>query len=219
MAMSLRRRLALLAWADERGGAIIEDDYDSEFRLGGRPIEPLQLLDTAGRVIYVGTFSKTMLPTLRVGFVVVPPSIRGAVEAAKFVTDWHSPLPTQRALAAFIRDGAFARHVRRMRGIYRERHDRLVQILGEDFAEELRLVPAGAGVHVAALSRHRSADQLADVIRRAAVMGVAVQATASFAVDSEPRAGIVLGYGSIATEHIREGLARLRASFGTARHR
>jgi GntR family transcriptional regulator / MocR family aminotransferase len=213
MAMSLRRRLALLAWAEERGGAIIEDDYDSEFRLGGRPIEPLQLLDTAGRVIYVGTFSKTMLPTLRLGFVVVPPSIRGAVEAAKFVTDWHSPLPTQRALAAFIRDGAFARHVRRMRAVYRQRHERLVQILRDEFADELRPIPTAAGVHVAALAIRRSVDEIADVIRHAADMGVAVQATASFAVGSEQRAGIVLGYGSIATEHMQEGLARLRASF------
>jgi GntR family transcriptional regulator/MocR family aminotransferase len=95
MAMSLGRRLALLTWAEDHDAAIVEDDYDSEFKLSGRPVEPLQMLDEAGRVIYVGTFSRTMLPTLRLGFAVVPDSIRRAMEAAKFVTDWHSPIATQ----------------------------------------------------------------------------------------------------------------------------
>ena len=213
MAMSLPRRLALLAWAEEHGAAIVEDDYDSEFRLGGRPIEPLHMLDDAGRVIYLGTFSKSMLPTLRIGFAIVPGSIQRAVETAKFVADWHSPLPTQRALASFIRGGAFARHVRRMRGVYRERHQRIVAILRRDFADELRVVEAATGVHLAALATRRTAAQIDEVIGRAASSGVAVQATAAFAVDHEPRPGLLFGYGSIATEHIEEGLARLRASF------
>lgn len=213
MAMSLPRRLALLAWAEDHDAAIVEDDYDSEFRLGGRPIEPLQMLDEAGRVIYLGTFSKTLLPTLRLGFVIVPASIRRAVEAAKFVTDWHSPLPTQRALAAFIRGGAFARHVRRMRAVYRERHDRIVATLRRDFADELHVIPAAAGVHLATLAARRSVAQIDAVIDRAATAGVGVQATAAFAVDHEPRPGILFGYGGIATEHIEEGLERLRARF------
>ncbi len=190
MAMSLRRRLALLAWAGDHDAAIVEDDYDSEFRLGGRPIEPLQMLDDAGRVIYLGTFSKSMLPTLRIGFAIVPDSIRRAVESAKFVADWHSPLPTQRALAEFIRDGGFARHVRRMRGVYRERHHRMVEILQRDFANELRVIPAAAGVHLATLATRRSVSQIDEVIGRAATAGVGVQATAGFAVDHEPRPGI-----------------------------
>ena len=213
MAMSLPRRLALLAWAEEHGAAIVEDDYDSEFRLGGRPIEPLHMLDDAGRVIYLGTFSKSMLPTLRIGFAIVPDSIQRAVETAKFVADWHSPLPTQRALASFIRGGAFARHVRRMRGVYRERHQRIVAILRRDFADELRVVEAATGVHLAALATRRTAAQIDEVIGHAASSGAAVQATAAFAVDHEPRPGLLFGYGSIATEHIEEGLARLRASF------
>ncbi|MBX3028534.1 MAG: PLP-dependent aminotransferase family protein [Chloroflexi bacterium] len=213
MAMSLRRRLALLAWAEEHGAAIVEDDYDSEFRLGGRPLEPLQMLDDAGRVIYVGTFSKTMLPTLRLGFVVVPGSIRRAVMAARFVADWHSPLPTQRALANFIRDGGFARHVRRMRGLYRERHDRITTILARRFADELRVIPAATGVHLAALATRRSAGRIDEVIAHAASLGVGVQATAGFAVDHEPRPGILFGYGGIETDRIEEAMERLRTSF------
>jgi GntR family transcriptional regulator / MocR family aminotransferase len=213
MAMSLRRRLALLDWAEEHHAAIVEDDYDSEFRLGGRPIEPLQMLDDAGRVIYLGTFSKSMLPTLRLGFAVVPDSIRRAVEAAKLVADWHSPVATQRALAAFIREGRFARHVRRMRRVYRERHDRVGATLRREFSDELRVIPTAAGVHLATLATRRSVAEIDAVIRRAATGGVGVQATAAFAFDHEPRPGILFGYGGIATEHIEEGLQRLRASF------
>jgi GntR family transcriptional regulator/MocR family aminotransferase len=213
MAMSLRRRLALLAWADDHDAAIVEDDYDSEFRLGGRPIEPLQMLDAAGRVIYVGSFSKTMLPALRLGCVIVPDSIRRAVEAAKFVADWHAPLATQRALAAFIREGHFARHVRRMRGVYRQRHERITSILRRDFADELRAIPSATGVHLATLSTHRSVAEIEQIIERAAMAGVGLQATAAMAVDHEPRAGILFGYGAVATEHIDDGLARLRSCF------
>ena len=103
--MSLPRRLALLAWAERHDAAVVEDDYDSEFRYGGRPIEPLQTLDGSGRVIYVGSFSKTLLPTLRLGFLVAPPSLRRGVRSAKFLTDWHTPLPTQAALAELHRRG------------------------------------------------------------------------------------------------------------------
>ena len=114
MPMSHARRAALLAWAERRNAVIIEDDYDSEFRFGGRPVEPLRMLDTTGRVIYVGSFSKTLLPTLRLGFIVAPPSLRDAVRKAKFVADWHTATTTQSALAAFIDSGGFARHIRKI---------------------------------------------------------------------------------------------------------
>jgi GntR family transcriptional regulator/MocR family aminotransferase len=211
--MSLRRRQALLGWAEDHDAAIVEDDYDSEFRLGGRPIEPLQMLDEVGRVIYVGSFSKTMLPALRLGFVIVPDSIRQAVEAAKFVADWHAPVATQRALAAFIREGGFARHVRRMRAIYRQRHERITSIIRRDFADELQVIPSATGVHLATLSTRRSVVEIEETIQRSAMAGVGLQATAAMAVDHESRAGILFGYGAIATEHIDEGLARLRSCF------
>jgi GntR family transcriptional regulator / MocR family aminotransferase len=216
MAMSLRRRMALLAWAENQDAAILEDDYDTEFRFGGRPIEPLQLLDRTGRVIYVGTFSKTLLPALRLGFLVAPASIRSALEAAKLVADWHTSLPLQRTLAAFIADGSFARHVRRMRAVYRERHDRMTSILRRDLADELDVLPAHAGVHFAALARRRSVEEIAAVADRAMALGVAVQQLAAFSFGEDKRSGLLLGYGAIATEHIDEGLDRLRRSFEQA---
>jgi GntR family transcriptional regulator/MocR family aminotransferase len=213
MPMALPRRLALLAWAERNGAAIVEDDYDSEFRFQGQPIEPLQSLDAGGRVAYVGSFSKTMLPTLRLGFVVTPPSLRDAIRKAKFVADWHSPLLVQAALARFIDDGGFARHVRRMGAVYRTRHQLLTGILARDFADQLALVPSAAGLHVGALATDPSVERIRDVIRRAREREVAVQDLARLAVGPARRAGLVLGYGAISASRMEEGLGRLRECF------
>ncbi|MEZ2130752.1 MULTISPECIES: PLP-dependent aminotransferase family protein [unclassified Sinorhizobium] len=216
--MTLSRRQALLAWAERNNAAIIEDDYDSEFRFGGRPLEPLQTLDAKGLVVYVGSFSKTMLPTLRLGFLVTPPSLRAALHKAKFVSDWHSPTLVQMALARFIDQGAFGRHVRRVSSIYRERHQILADAITHEFAEHLELIPSTMGLHVTALARKMSADQIADIARRAADCGVAVQVLSHFAVDAIPRAGIMLGYGAIPAAHIEEGVHLLRACFDSGTH-
>ena len=209
MPMSLSRRAELLAWAERTNAAIIEDDYDSEFRFQGRPIEPLQTLDTSGRVIYVGSFSKTMLPTLRLGFVVSPPSLRDAIRKAKYVMDWHAPLLVQAALARFIDEGEFARHLRKVGGVYRARHELVMRIVARDFADDLEVVPSAAGLHVAALARRASVAEIREVVRRAADAGVALQALSGFAVGPVQRAGIVVGYGAIPTARIEEGLNRL----------
>ncbi len=176
MSMSLSRRLALLAWAGKNNAAIIEDDYDSEFRFGGRPIEPLQTLDTTGRVVYVGSFSKTMLPALRLGFVVVPPSLRAAVHRAKFVSDWHTSMLAQATLASFITVGGFARHIRKMGGIYRARHEKVTDFLRRELVDHLEIVPSAAGLHVAAVARTASVDDIDAIVRRAFDAGVGVQA-------------------------------------------
>jgi GntR family transcriptional regulator/MocR family aminotransferase len=212
--MSLQRRLALLAWAERNNAAIVEDDYDSEFRFRGRPIEPLQTLDTAGRVIYVGSFSKTMLPTLRLGFVVTPPSLRVAVHKAKQVTDWHTSTPVQMALARFIDDGGFARHIRKMGGVYRARHEMVTNILTRDLADHLEVIPSAAGLHVTAVARTAPADEIGAIVRRASDAGVELHELTRFAVDAPTRPGIVLGYGAIPTANIEEGLRRLRYCFG-----
>jgi GntR family transcriptional regulator/MocR family aminotransferase len=146
MPMSLRRRMELLAWADRCGGAIIEDDYDSEFRFGGRPIEPLQSLDRSGRVCYVGTFSKVMLPTLRLGFLIAPASLHSALRKAKYVTDWHTQLPAQAALAQFISSGGLSSHIRRMRRVYAERHQLIGAALAGDLKPWLAPIPSSAGL-------------------------------------------------------------------------
>jgi GntR family transcriptional regulator/MocR family aminotransferase len=213
MSMTLRRRQELLAWAERSDAAIIEDDYDSEFRFGGRPLEPLRTLDTGGRVVYVGSFSKTLLPSLRLGFIVAPPSIRSAVHKAKCVSDWHTPTLSQMVLARFIDDGTFARHLRGVNAVYRDRHEMLTSLLARDFADQLELVPSTTGLHVAALARTASVEDIATVAARAADAGVAVQDLSSFAVGDTARAGVVLGYGAISTGQIEEGLRRLRRCF------
>ncbi len=213
MSMTLQRRLALLAWAERNNAAIIEDDYDSEFRFGGPPIESLQSLDTHGRVAYVGSFSKTMLPALRLGFVVTPSSLRHAVHKAKYVADWHSPLFAQAALARFIDDGGFARHVRKMSGVYRVRHEMVSNILNREFADRLEVIPSSAGLHLGAVARNASADRIAAVIRRASDADVKVQGLSRLGVNEPARPGLVLGYGGIPTTRIEEGLRRLRSCF------
>jgi GntR family transcriptional regulator / MocR family aminotransferase len=213
VSMTLPRRLALLAWADRHNAAIIEDDYDSEFRFGGRPIEPLRMLDTTDRVIYVGSFSKTMLPTLRLGFIVTPPSLRTAMHKAKFVTDWHTATTVQAALAQFIDGGGFARHIRKVREVYRARHQAIAHVLARDFADRLELIPSTAGLHITAIARGVAANRMRAVVRGASDSDVAVQELSRFQVDSPAQPGLVLGYGAIPTARIKEGLRRLRACF------
>jgi GntR family transcriptional regulator/MocR family aminotransferase len=215
--MALPRRQALLLWARQNNAAIIEDDYDSEFRFGGRPLDPLQTLDTEGRVIYLGSFSKTLLPTLRLGFLITPRSLRLALHKAKFVSDWHTPTLAQATLGSLINDGGFAQHIRRATRIYGERHELVVNAITRDFANHLKLIPSTTGLHVAALARAASVAQIASVARRARDAGVAVQILSSFALGSTERAGLVLGYGGIATEEIPEGLRRLRRCFDSTR--
>jgi GntR family transcriptional regulator / MocR family aminotransferase len=211
--MTLPRRQALLAWAERNNAAIIEDDYDSEFRFGGRPLEPLQSIDATGRVIYVGTFSKTMLPALRLGFLVAPPSLRKALRNTKYLTDWHTSTLGQAALAHFIEDGGFARHIRKMTGVYRERHAMITHEVERDLAEYLTLIPSGAGLHVAVLACTASVSQLKKVVRRANERGVAVHLLWPRGVDSAGRAGLMLGYGAIPLSRIKEGLRVLRNCF------
>ena len=210
MAMSLSRRRALLAWAERNNAVVIEDDYDSEFRFGGRPLEPLQTIDSTGRVVYVGTFSKTLLPALRLAFMVVPPSLREAAHKAKFVTDWHTATIAQSALAKFIDEGAFARHIRRVSRTYSERHEMLTAEIKRNFGDYLDLVPSSTGLHIAAYARRASVDDIDAIALRAFDLGVAIQ---SFPLEGEPQAGIMLGYGAIETGRIAEGLRRLRRCF------
>jgi GntR family transcriptional regulator / MocR family aminotransferase len=209
MPMSLARRMALLDWAERRGAAIVEDDYDSEFRFDGRPLEPLQSLDRSGRVIYVGSFSKVLLPRLRLGFLVAPASLMSGLRAARSVTDLFGPLETQAALAQFIDEGLLARHIRRVVRIYQERRDRLIDALERHCAGELEPLPSSAGLHLGAFTRDRRRDT-DDLARRALAMGVAVQSLSAF-YQSRKRAGLALGYGAIPVSKIEEGIRRLAA--------
>ncbi len=212
-AMSLQRRMALLAWAERRGGVVIEDDYDSEFRFRGRPLDPVQSLDRKGRVIYMGSFSKVLIPGLRVGFLIAPASLRPALGAAKQLTDWHGETFTQAALARFIEAGLLAQHIRKVAREYGGRYLRIVQVLERRFARWLEVVPSAAGLHVAALLREGCRVDMTHVVQRAAQRGVRVETPAAFYAGPVSREGLVIGYGGISTGRIDDGLALLRESF------
>ncbi|TDE10695.1 PLP-dependent aminotransferase family protein, partial [Jiangella asiatica] len=211
-AMSLARRSALLAWAAAHDAAVVEDDYDSEYRFADRPLEPLHGLDVHGRVVYVGTFSKTLLPSLRIGYAVVPPALRSAMHAAKQLADGHSPVTTQAALARFMDEGLLARHIRRTARVYAPRRAAVVAALGDELADHLRLLPSAAGLHVCALLRSGDAGAADEVVAAAAASGVTVEPLAAYYREPPGRAGFVLGYGVIDTADVPEGLRRFGAA-------
>ena len=191
----------------------LEDDYDSEFRFGGRPLEPLQSLDRDGRVLYVGSFSKALLPMLRTGFLVAPASLRSALVEARRVADWHGDSVTQAALARLIESGRFSRHVRRATRVYAARHARVLAALDGELAPWLERVPSAAGLHVAAFLREPTGVDLGAVMRRARVAGVRVESVVSYAAAPPERPGIVLGFGGLSGASIAEGLVVLVDAF------
>jgi GntR family transcriptional regulator / MocR family aminotransferase len=204
--LSQRRRVELLAWARRHDAAIVEDDYDSEFRYTEQPLEPLHSLDRSGRVLYVGSFSKVLLPTLRLGFLIHPPSLRHALHAAKFLTDWHTSLPLQAAMADFVEQGMFARHLRRVRRVYRQRHHRLATALAGPLSAHLTVVPSATGLHLSAMVRGAAAVEALD---RARAAGIGVASFPEVAAAAPDPPGVVFGYGMIDERRIDEGLERL----------
>jgi GntR family transcriptional regulator / MocR family aminotransferase len=207
--MSLARRMALLEWAEREGAGIIEDDYDCEFRFDGRPLEPLHSLDRHGRVLYLGTFSKVLLPALRIGFVVPPASLMASFRRAKALADSHGPLDTQAALAELMEEGLFARHVRRVRAVYQERRDQLVDALHRHLGDQLTPLPSSAGLHLSALFNDHRFD--ADALQRSALARkLAIQPLRPFYL-TRARSGLALGFGAIPTVKIEEGVRRLAA--------
>ena len=212
MAMSLRRRAALLAWAERRGAVIIEDDYDSEFRFDGRPLDPLQSLDRTGRVIYVGSFSKVLLPTLRMGFLVAPASLRPALLTAKQLTDWQGDVIAQAALARFIERGLLARHIRKVMRVYAARHTRILESLERWCGGRLRPIPSAAGLHLTAVA-DASPAHIRRAVDRARKHGVRVGVLSDYVFGTSRETGVVIGYGAISLSRIDDGLRQLAAGF------
>jgi len=212
--MSLARRGELLSWAERHDSAIIEDDYDSEFRFEKRPMEPLQSLDGGGRVIYVGSFSKTMLPALRLGFLVAPATLRPAMLRARQVSDWHGDACIEAALAAFIEEGLFARHLRAATRVYGERRTLLLDALERDLARWLAPASSVAGLHLSAHLRPGTGVDAATVVARAERAGIAVTSLATFCLAPPERDGLVIGYGSIPTDRLPAALRLLARCFG-----
>lgn len=212
-AMSPRRRAALLAFAAERGAAVVEDDYGGEFRFDDAPLDALRTLGRQARVFYVGTFSQSLLPALRIGFVVAPDQDRAALAAARERSDWHGPAIEHATLAAFIAEGHLARRVRRMRKVYAERRAAMLRAIEVHCGGRLRPLPAAAGLHVAALIE--TSAPAAAVVVDARRLGVAVESLASFAVERPAPPGLVLGFGQIDVTGVDPAIARLAEALGS----
>jgi GntR family transcriptional regulator/MocR family aminotransferase len=207
LTMSLARRLSLLDWAKRADAFIVEDDYNSEFRYSGRPLSSLQGLDNDGRVIYVGTFSKTIFPSLRLGCIVVPKDLVKVFIAARALLDRHSPSLDQAILADFINEGHFARHIRRMRSLYEERQEILVAAAKRELKGLLEVKAAEAGMHLVGWLPKKVSDKTAS--EKAALYGVEAVPLSAYSSHHLPRGGLVLGYTALNTRQIRDGVRRL----------
>ncbi|WP_433379857.1 PLP-dependent aminotransferase family protein [Actinoplanes sp. CA-142083] len=198
--LSRQRRLALLRWAGRRGAAIIEDDYDSEFRYQNRPLEPLHRLDRDGVVIYVGTFSKMLSPALRIGFAVVPPGLVPAITAIQQAVDFGVPPVTAQTLCAFIEDGYLDRHLRRTRKVYAGRHRAVRAAVAALPDSCLTPLPSHAGLHMTLLAPDAPDDEELNV--RSTRHGLQLSSLRRTYQHSRPQPGIVLGFGAISTPDI-----------------
>ncbi len=216
MTMSAARRMSLLKWAEHTGSWIIEDDYDSEYRFGSRPIASLQGLDVHGRVIYIGTFSKVMFPALRLGYVVVPKDLLPAFCAARDAADIFSSTLYQAVLTDFIREGHFARHIRRMRMLYMERRKALVNAIRSQMGDTLELIGAEAGMHLVAFLPPGTDD--VSVSKNAAENGISAIPLSSCYLKAPKRGGLILGYGGVNPRQIQDGIHKLRISVNRFRH-
>ena len=210
--MSLGRRLELLHWAQNHQAYILEDDYDSEYRYEGRPIAAIQGLDESASVIYSGTFSKTLFPSLRLGFLVLPEQLIEAVRALKWLIDRHSSSLDQLALNYFIHDGHFARHLRRKRLENAQRRTVLLKALKEAFGEEISIVGSNAGVHLVAWFKHLKAQQATGIMQVALEHEVGIYDIAPYYLKSPEKLGLVFGYGYLNEREIQEGIGRFKAA-------
>lgn len=200
--MPVARRLALISWAAERGTLIVEDDYDSELRFDGAPLPALAGLDQSGSTVYIGTFSKMITPTLRVGYVVGPVDLIDHLARIKMLTDFQTSWPLQEVITGFISSGRLDRHIRAMRRHYAEKRHLLGDILSA-LGDLGRLQGLEAGLH-AYLELQPDIDEN-EVVGALAMRGVRVEAAGSYAIVNGAVNGLLLGYGGLSTEQIQEG--------------
>src|SRR6185503_15785803 len=207
VALTMPRRLELLAWARETGAWIIEDDYASEFRYSGRPLASLQGLDDAGRTIYIGTLNKALFPGLRIGYLVVPQSLLRAFVSARYLIDRQPSSLNQTVVAEFMRQGYFAAHIRRMRLQYRNQRYGLVAELTRRAGDNLTIDVPDQGLHVLAYLRHRLSD--VEIEQAASRCGVIVRAIHPMYKKARARSGLMLGFSGFPLEAIVPATARL----------
>ncbi len=205
--MSVARRLSLIETARTAGAWIVEDDYDSEYRYAGHPLASLQGLDRNGRVLYVGTFSKTIFPSLRLGCLVVPPDLVDVFAAARMLHGAHSPLIEQAILAEFIAEGHFARHVRRMRTLYEERQQILVEEVERNLKGLLEMKAADAGMHLVGWLPDDFDDR--EAARKAEAENIRLSSISEHSINEYGRNGLVFGYAAFDEKQIRNGIVKL----------
>jgi GntR family transcriptional regulator/MocR family aminotransferase len=206
--MGASRRLQLLDWAHSSGSWIIEDDYDNEYRYESMPIASLQGLDRNSRVIYIGTFSKTLFPSLRLGYIVLPPDLVDRFLAVRQAMDVCPPHLFQAVLNDFIGEGHLARHIRRTRVVYSERRNILVDAIRREFGTGVEVLGAEAGMHLVATLPKGLRDR--SVSKRAALEDLWLWPLSSCYVEKASRQGFILGFGSTTPREIPKAVARLR---------
>ncbi|MBY9080583.1 PLP-dependent aminotransferase family protein [Paenibacillus sp. HN-1] len=203
--MSFNRRIQLLEWARRSGALIIEDDYDSEYRYVGQKVSALAGLDSCGRVVYVGSFSKILFPALRIGYVILPPSLVEPFLAIKWITDRMSPTIEQEALTDFIQSGQYAKHVSRMGKLYGTRRACLVDALQHEFDDRVKVIGDEAGLHLLI-----ELDTLVDeriIAERALAYGVKIYPASEYFLNNMPRKPtFILGYANLSEYQIRMGI-------------
>jgi GntR family transcriptional regulator / MocR family aminotransferase len=209
--LSMRRRLELLAWARDAGAWIVEDDYASEFRYGGRPLASLQGLDEHERVIYVGTLNKALFPGLRLGYAVIPHTLVGPFVTARYLVDRQPSTLIQLVVAEFMSEGYFASHLRRTRAAYREQRDALVTALRRRLGEHLRAEPPDQGMHLVAYDRRGLCDVAMESAARA--QGVIVRAMSRMYVTAPPRSALMFGFSGYPPTAMGPAIAKLARVF------
>jgi len=206
--MSASRRLQLLDWAQSSGSWIIEDDYDSEYRYESSPVASLQGLDSNARVIYIGTFSKVLFPSLRLGYVVIPSDLVERFLTLRRAMDYGPPTFHQEVVADFIDEGHFARHLRRMRVLYRERRSVLVDSIRNELGPMVEVLGSEAGMHLTATLRHKTRDR--EIAELAARQNLWIWPLSPSYLGEVSRSGFILGFGSTAAADIPGAVRKLR---------
>ena len=206
--MSAARRFQLLEWASKVGSWIIEDDYDSEYLYDSMPIASLQGLDTNARVIYTGTFSKVLFPSLRLGYIVMPPDLVERFAAVRQAMDICPSHASQAVLAEFIREGHFARHIRKMRKVYGERRQLLVNEIEREFEPPYQIIGAAAGMHLALVFADKHRDR--EVAEKALARKLWLSALSLSYVGPAVCQGWVLGFGNTPTHQIPSAVLLLK---------
>lgn len=213
--MSATRRLQLLNWAQSSGAWIIEDDYDSEFRFESRPISSLQGMDANARVIYIGTFSKVLFPSVRIGYIVIPPDLVERFAAVRLAMDIFPPYLPQEVLADFMIEGHFGAHIRKMRQVYKERRSALIDCIEQEFDGLLQVHGAEAGMHLAATLPAGYSDT--EIAARAAEERLSLYPISQYFQQAPAMQGFVLGFGSTPVREMKRAVEKLRTVIGEPR--